>query len=221
MLNAYGSQLPVELYMYICNFLQPSDSPDIIKVLVNLLAVNSYVRAAIARLPIWKRLYEDRYTHDVPEKEASRRQRYGDDWRSLYFERRALDYRALRLVDKIRTEIPGRAKRALTLAKELSFDVWDALDEERDLPIPPYFRSPGDWPPDQPAAPHALPRAFWAKAVQGVIARHWAVTTWRSVASGNWEIKLVDTLAAWSAFFGWSPHQVSLVLMCCIWNRSL
>ncbi|EJF66871.1 hypothetical protein DICSQDRAFT_151274 [Dichomitus squalens LYAD-421 SS1] len=208
MLNAYGSELPVELYIHICGFLNPSSSPDNIKTLVNLSAVNSYVRAIVARLSIWKVLYEDRYTHDVPEKEASRRQRFGDDWRGLYFERRALDHRALDLVDKVRTEIPGRAEHALVLAKDLSFDVWDALYEEIMLPVPPYFRSDSDPCPDEPAAPHALPRSYWAKAVQGVIARHWAVTIWHGAAQNHLGIEMEDMLAAWSAFFGWSPHQI-------------
>ncbi len=167
MLNIYGSELPVELYLHICRSLGPP-SPDTIKVLVTLLAVNSYIRAIVAGLPTWKELYEARYTHDVSEKEEDRRRRWGDDYRRLYCERRALDHRALRLVDEIRTQIPGRSQRGLILAEELSFDVWDALDEEVNLLPPTYFRDtlgadPLEPSPDNdiPSEPHALPRSYW------------------------------------------------------------
>ncbi|KAI1789815.1 hypothetical protein LXA43DRAFT_974085 [Ganoderma leucocontextum] len=177
MLNIYGSELPVELYLHICRSLGPPSS-DTIKVLVNLLAVSSYIRAIVAGLPTWKELYEVRYTHDVSEKEELRRRQRGDDYCRLHFERRALDHRALRLVDEIRTQIPGRSQRALILAKEL------------------------------PSESHALPRSYWATAVQEVIARYWAVTTWHRAAQGDLTVNEEDVLAAWSAFFGWSPQQI-------------
>lgn len=214
MLNTYGSELPVELYLHICRSLGPS-TPDTIKVLVNLLAVNSYVRAIVSRLATWRELYETRYTHDVSEKEESRRKQWGDDYCRLYCERRALDTRALSLVDEIRMQISGRSQRALILAKELSFDVWDALDEEASLLPPTYFRDtfgvdPSEPSPDRdiPAEPHSLSRSYWARAAQGVIVRYWAVTVWHRAAQDDYTVNEEEVLAAWSAFFGWSPQQV-------------
>ena len=72
-----------------------------------------------------------RILKQVQANEARRRAQHGADPRLLFFARRALDARALRLVDAIRTCVPGRAAHAAVLARELSFDVWDALAAER------------------------------------------------------------------------------------------
>ena len=199
-------ELPVELYTHVLGCLDPKD-PSSLKTLFSVLWTSTYLRTAASASTLWKPYYELRYTQCVPENEARRRAQFGDDYFKLYMKRRELDHRALTLVDGIRLEIVGRNARARVLAQELSFDVWDALRAETVLPLPKYFRSPRDKGMEDPA-PHAFPRRYWARAVQGVIARYWAVRMWQRAVTGDPGVTFEEVLLGFSTFFGWSPYAV-------------
>ena len=196
----------MELISYIFNLLPPRDALTF-PTLLSTLSTNTYLRSIALDPLFWKKYYKARYTHSVAANEAARRAKFGDDHRLLAFARYALDKRALRLVNEIRVSIPGRSAHARVLAQELSFDVWDALGEERMLPVPVWFRSL-DCVDERPPAPHALPRRYWARAAQGVIARYWAVKIWRRATAGE-DVSFEEMLCGFSAFFGWSPMEVS------------
>ncbi|KAI0361413.1 hypothetical protein OH77DRAFT_1516384 [Trametes cingulata] len=200
-------ELPLEIYTYIFSFFGPHRKSGLYT-LLSLLSTSQYIRAAASASILWKPFYQARYTHAVPEKEEYRKAQYGEDYRLLYFARRELDYRALRLLDEIRTEIPGRNAKACILVKEFSFDVWDALRVETQLSLPAYFRRGSSKEKHSPH-PHALPRRYWARVAQGVIARYWAVKMWQRAASGDWSVSFEEMLAGFSAFFDWSPMEIS------------
>ncbi|KAI0328144.1 hypothetical protein GY45DRAFT_1326678 [Cubamyces sp. BRFM 1775] len=197
------TELPLEIYTYIlCLYDLNCDIG--LKTLLSVLSTSHYLRAAASAPIVWKPYYAARYTHSVPENEERRKARYGDDFRLLYFARRELDRRALRLLDEIRTNIAGRNAKACVLAKVYSFDVWDVLGLEAQVPLPAYFCRRK---PTRPAAPHALPRRYWACVAQGVIARHWAVRMWQRVAGGDLHTTMEEMLCGFSAFFGRSPTE--------------
>ncbi|RPD82367.1 hypothetical protein L226DRAFT_528536 [Lentinus tigrinus ALCF2SS1-7] len=203
-------ELPVELYTHALGFLDPKD-PSALKTLFSVLWTSTYLRTAASVSSIWKPYYESRYTQCVPENEARRHAQFGGNYFKLYMKRRELDHRALELVDGIRLEIPGRSARARVLAQELSFDVWDALRAETVLPVPKYFRSRHDK-STVDAAPHAFPRRYWARAVQGVIARYWAVRMWQRAVAGDPGVTFEEVLLGFSTFLGWSPYVLSQAL---------
>ncbi|KAI0719979.1 hypothetical protein C8T65DRAFT_634493 [Cerioporus squamosus] len=200
-------ELPVELYTHALEFLDPSN-PSSVKTLFSVLWTSTYLRTAASVSSVWKTYYNLRYTQCVPENEARRRAQFGEDYFKLYMKRRELDHRALTLVDAIRLEIPGRSARARVLAQELSFDVWDALRAETVLPLPKYFRSPHDKSSVE-AAPQAFPRRYWARTVQGVIARYWAVRMWQKAVAGDPGVTFEEVLLGFSTFFGWSPYALA------------
>ncbi|KAI0778375.1 hypothetical protein BD413DRAFT_704864 [Trametes elegans] len=201
-------ELPLEVYTYILSFFHPRHEQGL-QTLLSVLATSHYLRAAASASTLWKPYYDARYSHSVPENEELRKARYEDDYRLRYFARRELDRAALRLLDEIRTQVPGRSARACVLVRQYSFDVWDALQLEQQLPIPRYFRRNGHLAGAKDPAPHALPRRYWAGVVQGVIARYWAVKMWQRVASGDWTVSFEEMLAGFSAFFDWSPYEIS------------
>jgi len=103
--------------------------------------------------------------------------------------------------------------------RDFSFDVWDALDLEAQLPVPAYFRpdpdaenASEDATADIEEVPHALPRRYWAKAIMGVIARHYTLQSWaRLYSTPDTEddpISFEEGLAGMSAFFDESPKQI-------------
>ncbi|TFK90806.1 hypothetical protein K466DRAFT_660553 [Polyporus arcularius HHB13444] len=200
-------ELPVELYTHALEFLDPNQ-PCSVETLFSVLWTNNYLRTAASVSSLWKPYYDLRYTQCVPENEARRRAQFGEDYYKLYMKRRELDHRALTLVDAIRLEIPGRSARARVLAQELSFDVWDALRAETVLPLPEYFRSPRDEITGE-AAPQAFPRRYWARAVQGVIARYWAVRMWQRAVAGDPGVTFEEVLLGFSTFCGWSPYALA------------
>ncbi|CDO72667.1 hypothetical protein BN946_scf184985.g86 [Trametes cinnabarina] len=199
-------ELPLEVWTYIFQtFSRPS--PDYcFKTLLNVLSINHYLRIAASASAIWKPCYEGRYTHTVPENEKRRRQQHGNDYRSLYFARREIDRRALRLVDEIRTDIVGRNAKACIIVKEFSFDIWDVLQLEIDLDIPVSFGGHGLSDP----VPHALSRIYWARMVQGVIARYSAVHMWRRIKNVYHQpVGFEEMMSGFSAFYGWSSTLIS------------
>lgn len=133
----------------------------------------------------------------------------------MYFQRRKLDRRALTLLDEIREQRIGRHEHARTFAQELSWDVWDALKLESEIPIPAWFRDgPHTVQSDLGTVPqNALPRRFWAKTVMGVISRYHVTKMYArclSPTEGD-SVSFEEGLSGLSAFFDESPFDVSLL----------
>ena len=211
-------QLPVDLYLEILKFLPEGREDDTsVQTLVSCLRTSTLVRAAALSPLVWEHHYHARYTHCIAENEKQRRERTSGDWRLLYFERRRIDRDALKLVDEIRLGVGrGRQEHARTFATTLSFDVWDALKLESQIPIPPCFREEGQEQHngDQSWDEQALPRRFWADALLGVIARYEAVGLWakmfrlESAASERVQVPFVEALSSLSSVFNVSMHEV-------------
>ncbi|KAI0931746.1 hypothetical protein AcW2_000568 [Taiwanofungus camphoratus] len=210
--------LPIEIYIHILGFLPPTEgSADIgVKTLVSCLSTNGQLRAAALTSSLWESHYLARYTTCDEERERQRREETNGDWRLMYLARRALDSSALRLLDDIRVQLSGRYQKARVFTQELSFDVWDALERESQLPLPAYFRERNEvdgeeGETDEKDVPHALPRRYWAKTMMGVIARHHTLRMWARLYSGGPEgdsITFEEALAGLSTFFDESPKRI-------------
>lgn len=87
---------------------------------------------AASRDPLlWKPFYIERYKHVDTASETNRRRRLGDNWSSLYYERRQLDQHTLRGISRIAQECNHKAQ--LPIARtivEHGMDVYDALSED-------------------------------------------------------------------------------------------
>ncbi|KAH9836946.1 uncharacterized protein C8Q71DRAFT_756197 [Rhodofomes roseus] len=215
--------LPTELYADVLRFLPPDDdfADTSVKTLVNCLGAHSQLRVAALQPSVWKHHYCARYTECVEEREAQRREKTKGDYRRMYIARRKLDRRALEAVDEIRLQLSGRHARAAAFVKEFSFDVWNALEREAQLPVPAYLLSGNDGgyldeDVDMDAhvddIPHVLPRRYWAKAMMGVVARHHTLQKWASLYSAEEEehsVTFEDALAGLSAFYDQSPKHIS------------
>ena len=96
------------------------------------------------------------------------------------------------------------------MSNEFSFNVWDTLERESQLPIPSVFDDAVEDDVGYQLVPeHALPRRFWAKAALGVIARNRAIVTWCMChIPGTGHDKFEDVLAGLSAFMDVSPYSV-------------
>ncbi|CDO72970.1 hypothetical protein BN946_scf185007.g24 [Trametes cinnabarina] len=199
--------LPVELYIQILHEL-PGRHPYTFFTLLSFLSVNHATRAAALDNTVWEKLYKSRYTHSDESREADRQQRCAGDFHAMFFERHKLDRTALRLLDYIRT-VHGNYREGLSIAsqivQEMSFDVWDALELEAQLPVPKVFRDPTLEDLEEEAAPHALPRRFWAKSLQGAIGRTYALRTWQHLREGG--ATFDDVLAGFDAFMDRSPKE--------------
>lgn len=133
-------------------------------------------------------------------------------------ERRRLDRRALRVADEIRVNPVGRHERAREVARELSFDVWNALRLETLIPTPQYFLKEKEG--EEVVEPYrdvdgeeVLPRKFWAQAILGVIARRESILLWAKIFTPRPEDEgksptFVDVIASLSAAFGVSMKEV-------------
>ncbi|KZT02433.1 uncharacterized protein LAESUDRAFT_738725 [Laetiporus sulphureus 93-53] len=218
--------LPTEVYAHILSFLPAAKdlADESVKTLVACLSANSALRDAALHPGLWEPHYRTRYTECVEEHEAKRRVAVGDNWQKLYVMRREIDRRALALVDEIRLQLQGRHVKAREFVRKYSFDAWDALEVEAELPLPAYFRPASDadieadmnW-----EVPHALPRRYWARAVMGVIARHHTLQLWTRLfcySEDEDAIPFEDALAGLSAFFDKSPRRIP-VWLCQLANR--
>lgn len=219
--------LPVELHTHILSFLPATrDRADLsVKTLVSYSRANSYLRAAACQPGLWMRHYRARYTDCIAEREAQRREVAADNWRELYYARRGLDHKALALVDEIRRNPSGRHDKASLFAREYSFDAFDALELEAELPIPACFRSdaPGDTSTkdaSEEEIPYVMSRRYWAKALIGIIARCHTIKTWARLFSTpdneNESVTFEEALAGLSAFFDESPRQVRKFVKACM-----
>ncbi|PCH33952.1 hypothetical protein WOLCODRAFT_160478 [Wolfiporia cocos MD-104 SS10] len=226
-MSFYWPWLPTELIVYILSLLPAKrDHVDSsVKTLLSCLAANSHLRAAASTPKLWEAHYVTRYTECVEEREAARRARARGDWCVLYRERRILDKEALELVDEIRLRLGGRHQSARRLVSSYSFDVWDALELESELPLPMSLCPQVDVHNvlgevhcvDVGNVPHALPRRYWARAIMGVIARHHVLKMWQTVYAPHdtaspeepsEPITFEQALAGLSAFFDKSPKQI-------------
>lgn len=215
--------LPTELYTDILSFLPLDDdyTDASVQTLLNCLSANSQLRQVAKQSSIWKPHYLWRYTECVEEKEAERKNKFRGDYRLMYIARRALDRRALEAVDDIRLQLHERHAKAATFAREFSFDAWNALEREAELPLPSYFCGDGglldeDVDMDFAEVPHALPRRYWAKAMMGLLARRYTLQKWIRLYSDEEEdqpVTFEDALAGLSAFHDYSPKYVSASLI--------
>lgn len=200
--------LPEEIYSEILKHI-PADSDSGIGLLIAFQQCNKLLRAAALAPEVWEPHYRARYVHCVEARERERIETFNGNWRELYIQRRRLDQTALRLLDEIRKDPRDRLGKATTIT-DLSYDIWDALRLESNIPIPHYFRvrqSPeGQCTDNVPA--NSLPRRFWANAVLGVIARREAVVVWHRVFCQNEEVPFEEALASISAMFDVSIKEV-------------
>ena len=214
-------QLPVELHILILLQL-PGRDPASLTTVISYLSATPVTRAAALDRAVWQRLYSARYTHSIPAKESERRARLGTDWHALFIERFQLDRSALDLVHFVRTHpLPAdrKAPASRLVSNEMSFDVWDALELESQLPIPYIFCAPtekDDGKEGLGGVPdNALPRRFWAKTALGVIARNWAMAAWCEGHQPDTRSSIFELLSALSAFADVSPFQVRTHLAVC------
>ena len=202
--------LPVEIYTHILTQL-PGREPTTTTTVVSFLAANSVTRAGALDQRLWHELYIARYLRSVRSNEVERNARLGDDWRLMYIERYKLDRTALMLLDHIRTHPEDRRAPADRLAQELSFDVWDAIELESQIPIPLAFRAAvnevATASDDQVPITCALPRRFWAKAALGALARLRAVHAWGRIENVEDQCSFEDVVLGFSAFTDVSPFQ--------------
>ena len=205
--------LPVEIYAHILTQL-PGREPTTTTTVVSFLAANSVTRAGALDQRLWHELYIARYLRSVRSNEVERNARLGDDWRLMYIERYKLDRTALKLLDYIRTHPEDRTTPADRLAKELSFDVCDAIELESQVAIPHVFRDAASGVgEDQVAATHALPRRFWAKAALGALLRSRAAQVWGRAENAPNQYSFEDILVGFSAFTDVSPFQASQIFV--------
>ncbi|KAL7285460.1 hypothetical protein ACG7TL_000557 [Trametes sanguinea] len=204
-----ASNLPVELYIQVLNEL-PDREPSTFSTVISFLSVNKNAHAAALDKSLWERLYRSRYTHCDESREAERRQRSNGDYHSMFIERYKTDRAALRLLTYIRT-IHGHYREGLSIAsqivQEMSFDVWDVVEPETQLPIPKVFRDPTSEDMEEEAAPHALPRRFWARSLLGAIGRNYALRKWHRLNLPDHGETFDDVLAGFSAFQDRSPKE--------------
>ncbi|KAI0706100.1 hypothetical protein BC835DRAFT_1409733 [Cytidiella melzeri] len=199
-------QLPVEIYIEILSHVPTSQDAPAEPTLLSCLQANSVIRAAALASRVWETPYRVRYTHSDYERERKRANVYGKDWRLMYIERRRIDQRGLALLDKIREERVGRHERARTFTQEYSYDIWDALKLESEVPMPHWFQDGTET--EKCAAREALPRRFWAKTVMGVITRYHTVKMWASALDPRSPVTFEEALAGLSAFFDASTVEV-------------
>ena len=180
------------------------------RTLSNCCQTNSQLRAAAILSSVWEPHYRARYTVADPEREAVRKGQYGGDWRLMFYVRRRLDSLASKLLDEIIKQRSGRASKARKLCL-LSLDVWNALDCEARCALPEKFYTHGDRLSVVAVIPAncALTRRYWAKKVQGVIARHRAMGLWAHLRlQGPDVLSFEDVLASLSTFFGHTSLEV-------------
>lgn len=204
--------LPVELYVQILRELPVKDQSTLTTI-ASFLSTSTLLRAAALEALIWEGLYQARYPNCDDANEKDRRDRLHGNIRLMFIERRKTDREALRLLDLIRTDPENNQGLASRIVQEMSFDVWDVLELEMQLAIPKVFRNSDIDDMEEDAAPHALPRRFWAKALRGAIARYYAVKKWIDVRVHPEDQSFDDVLLGFSAFMDFSPKEVGFIYL--------
>lgn len=204
--------LPVDIYVHILEHLPVDRTGDTssINTLVSCCKANSVLRAAATVSSIWRPHYHVQYTVAVQERETDRRTLHNSNWRLMFYDRRRLDYEARKLLADIIAQHSNRDSRTQDLCR-LSYDVWNALENETRRPLPEIFRgAEHDTDSAAPLAPHALTRKFWAQKMLGVIARHHTICLWAksSIGSPDSDLTFEEALAGLSTFFDYSPWAV-------------
>lgn len=204
--------LPVELYVQILRELPVKDQSTLTTI-ASFLSTSSLLRAAALEASVWEGLYQARYSNCDDDNETDRQARLHGNIRLMFIERRKTDREALRLLDLIRVDPENNQGLASQIVGEMSFDVWDVLGLEMQLAIPKVFRDPDTDDMEEDAAPHALPRRFWAKALRGSIARYYAVKIWVDMCVHPDDHSFDDVLLGLSAFMDFSPKEVSFMYL--------
>lgn len=173
-------QLPFDIFFHVLYSLAPSRlCDDAARALASCLQVNRVFHHICQHPDIWKPHYDCRYTLSDNASEVSRRQKFGDNWRVRYAERRRIDKTAMALLQDMVTDRKHRYDRAKALAT-VAQDAWDALDIARRLPIPPSFRLSA-FELDGSVHPHALTSRHWADLMADAIIKGSALDIWEEV----------------------------------------
>lgn len=218
-------QLPFDILVYIFRSV-PAARLELegTRTLFCCLQANHLFYDACMDPSVWKAHYHCRYTLFEQKSEIERRELFGNDWRALYTERRRIDRMALGHLQKM---ILGRGHRydhAEHLVR-MALDVWDVLDIERQLSIPPSFRIYASE-LDGVVKDLALTRRYWANSMANVIVRCSALDVWKAVVdegnpspqeSGDSSAQTSGELfelamSAFSCFFGRPLAEVSTLL---------
>jgi F-box protein 21 len=197
-------QLPLDLYIAILHNLPAHrlECDGGVPALVSCLQANSLLREAALVPSLWEPHYRARYLHsENPDKSAV------PNWRLMYVERRRQDNMALDLLDGMVSRREGRYQRAAALTA-LSFNLWDVLDIQCSLPVPPLF-SQDENATTAAAAPYALTRRYWASKMAEAISRRFAILQWGRLARETENsVSFVDAFSTLSCFFGKPPREV-------------
>ena len=114
------------------------------------------------------------------------------------------------MLDSIRRERIGRHQHARALARDYSFDIWDALREESLLPVPGWYQDASST-ANVDVPEYALPRRYWARVILGVIARQFVLGEWGELVTTHRDgSDFIRAISGLSAFFEVSPTEVSL-----------
>ena len=216
-------QLPFDILVYIFRSLPVTRLDDEgTRALGCCLQVNHLFYDACMDPSVWKAHYHCRYTVFDQKSENDRRSLFGNNWRTLYAERRRIDRMAFDHLQNMIFNREHRYDHAENLVL-MSLDAWDILDIERQLPIPPSFRIYVSE-PDGIVKDYALTRRYWADLMADVIVRCSALDVWKAVIDeGN---PFVDdssaqssgalfelAMSAFSCFFGRPLTEVSTSLL--------
>ncbi|KAJ7446479.1 Hemimethylated DNA-binding protein YccV like-domain-containing protein [Mycena galericulata] len=200
-------QLPLDLYISVLEQLPVHRTDcDGVLALVNCLGTNTILREAALVPTLWEPHYRARYLHCEKLHESKRREDLNGNWRLMYVARRRQDGLALQHLKEMVSKREGRYQHASAITS-LSFDVWDALEIECSLPVPPIFSA------NSQATYIDLTRRFWASSVLGTISKRFALLQWGSLATNHENpASFVDAFSSLSCFFGKSPQEIHIHL---------
>lgn len=207
--------LPTELCIRILSELPVSEAGISALIRCSLLGKSTLSAAALSPV-LWKPHYECRYVHSVQTNEAQRRVTFGENWRSLYRERRKIDHEVRTALKALEGCAPrDRSEHARRVVIH-GLDVWDVLTEEDRRPAPPLFQTDADVEKVKGGSPLTnLCRKYWTRELLNVIARRNAIGLWidlmRFIAGKSDEcVSFEEAYAALSSFHGVLPDEVRL-----------
>lgn len=211
-------QLPFDILVCIFRSVPAARLDDEgISALFCCLQVNHPFYDACMDPSVWKAHYRCRYTLFEQKAEVQRRELFGDHWRALYAERRRIDRMALGHLQNLILDREHRHDHAQHLVR-MALDVWDVLDIERKLSIPPSFRIYASE-LDGIVKDHALTRRYWANSMANVIVRCSALDVWKAVVDEGNPPNVQTSgalfelaISALSCFFGRPLTEVSTSL---------
>lgn len=200
--------LPLDVLIHILSLLPTERQYGLdqsVKCLTGFAAASHLFRDAAAISTLWEPHYRARYAYCSRDREVQRKQQFNGNWALMYAERRRIDRTALRLLDSVVEDRIGRFNHAAILA-QFSFDIWDVLDLETQQPLPKLYAEDNQLP--ETVHPYALPRVYWAKSIQGVIAKDYTMQLWSQRA----DLSFTDAFSTLSSFFGVPHMDISAIL---------